>query len=141
MKALMFAESVWILWKINKDGEEMDEQKVTIGTLAGGAVQERFEIELQKVLQNIMDPNTDWKKKRTITLSVTFDPTEERSFSTINCAVKSTLAPQKLVSSGLFIGKDGKGRALAAEVVKQTPGQIFIEPNTGEIIDLKRNAR
>lgn len=119
----------------------MAEERISISTLAGGAVQERFEEELQKVLQNIMDPNTDWKKRRKIQLNVEFDPNEEREFSTINCNVKSTLAPQKTVSSGLFIGKDGKGRAVAAEVVKQTPGQIFVEPSTGEIVDLKARVK
>lgn len=37
--------------------------KVTIGTLAGGAVEERFTEELQNVLRNIMDPNTEWKPR------------------------------------------------------------------------------
>jgi hypothetical protein len=36
-------------------GEHMSE-RVAIATLANGAVEERFEDELQNVLKNIMDP-------------------------------------------------------------------------------------
>lgn len=118
-------------------GEHMSE-KVSIATLASGAVEERFEDELQNILKNIMDPNTEWKPKRKINLTVVFEPTEDRDFSRVTFNVKSVLAPQKAVATALYIGKDGKGRAVAAEMLKQVPGQVFIDDKTGEVVELQR---
>ncbi|WP_314881384.1 hypothetical protein [Filifactor alocis] len=39
-------------------------EKLSLETLMQGAVQEKFENELKRVLENIMDPNTDFKKKK-----------------------------------------------------------------------------
>jgi len=38
--------------------------RINLATLAGGAAQERFNYELQKVLENISDANTEPKTKR-----------------------------------------------------------------------------
>lgn len=118
-------------------------EKITLGTLAGGAVEERFTDELQNVLKNIMDPNTDWKSKRKINLAITFEPTEDRDFSRVTFNVKSVLSPQKTVTTALYIGKDGKGRAVAEEMMKQSPGQLFVDEQTGEVValDSKRAAK
>lgn len=43
-------------------------EKLSLETLMQGAVQEKFENELKRVLENIMDPNTDFKKKRKLFL-------------------------------------------------------------------------
>lgn len=110
--------------------------KITLGTLAQGAVEERFTEELQNVLRNIMDPNTEWKPKRKINLVITFEPTEDRDFSRVTFNVKSMLSPQKTVTTALYIGKDGKGRAVAEEMMKQNPGQMFVDQETGEIVNL-----
>lgn len=40
-----------------------------LSEMSNGAVNERFNYELQKVVENICDPNTDPKKKRKITLT------------------------------------------------------------------------
>lgn len=41
-----------------------------LSEMSNGAVNERFNYELQKVVENICDPNTDPKKKRKITLTM-----------------------------------------------------------------------
>lgn len=117
----------------------MSEEKVSISTLAAGAVEERFNDGLQEVLANILDPNTNPKKKRKIVMTITLLPNEERSLSFVDCDVKTTIAPQKTVRTALYIGDDGKGRAVAAEMMKQAPGQAFID-NNGDIINLNRRA-
>jgi len=115
----------------------MDE-KITLETLAGGAVEERFNDALQEVLANIIDPNTDYKAKRKIQMTVTFNPREKRDFSVIDCGVKVTLAPQKSVETAIYIGRNGKGQAVAAEMAKQAAGQIYIDDKSGEVIDLQK---
>lgn len=43
-----------------------------LSTMANGGVQEKFVQELKKVTENILDPNTDAKKKRTVTITLTY---------------------------------------------------------------------
>lgn len=108
---------------------------VKLNTLAGGAVEERFNMALEEVLNNILDPNTDPGKARRIQLNVTLKPHEDRSFSVVEFGVKTTLQPPKPVKTGLIIDTDGKGRAVAAEYSRQIPGQGFIDETTGEIVN------
>ena len=42
-----------------------------------GALQERVDRAIAKVVDNILDPNTDAKKKRTIQIAITFVPNED----------------------------------------------------------------
>ena len=68
-------------------------EKVTLSSFKSGAIEERFQLELKKVLENILDPNTELKKPRKITIDLTFLPDE--SAEVVNCSVKvkSSLVP------------------------------------------------
>ena len=114
------------------------QENISLKTLASGAVEERFNDALVEVLKNIVDPNTEFKTKRKIVLTVTFSPVESRDFAAINCDAKMTLAPQKTVTTGLFIGIDQKGVAVAAEMLKQAPGQLFVDEKN-KVVDLKKS--
>jgi hypothetical protein len=105
----------------------MAQQKITFSTLANGAVEERFQQELQKVFENILDPNTEWKGKRNLTLTLTITPTEGRTMNGVEFSVKSKLAPVKNVSSAFIIDSDGTGQIVSSEFLKQIPGQQAFE--------------
>lgn len=49
---------------------------------ANGAFTQQINRELEKVTQNIQDPNTDATAKRRITVVIEFKPNEERNFVT-----------------------------------------------------------
>lgn len=104
----------------------MSSQTISFGTLAGGAVEERFQQELNNVFKNILDPNTEHKVKRTVTLCVTISPNEGRTVNGVDFSVKSKLAPVKNVSSAFIIDEDGEGRIVSSELLKQAPGQTTI---------------
>ena len=113
-------------------------QDVKLETLAGGAIAERFNDALQEVLDNIVDPNTDYKKARKVTLSVSFKPREDRSFAIVGCDVKTTIAPPKVVETGIVIDTDGRGRAVAAEYANQIPGQMDVEEvQNSKVVSMK----
>lgn len=80
---------------------------LSIESLCGGAVQERINRALRKVSDNILDPNTEAKKKRVINLQLTFVPSEDdREDVTVEAAVTMKLAPEEKVHTQLYINRD-----------------------------------
>lgn len=49
--------------------------------MANGAIKERIDYEMGRVMQNISDPNTKASAKREITLKITLAPDEDRKHS------------------------------------------------------------
>ena len=121
---------------------------------ANGAFTQQINRELEKVTQNIQDPNTDATAKRRITVVIEFKPNEERNFVTIGVQAKSTLAPSLGAVTALNMCKNLKtGEVEAVEIGNQIPGQMSIgdmeeqqteertqmaravDPSTGEIYE------
>ena len=90
-----------------------------LSSLADGAVQERFDIEWSKVLTNLMDPNTDHKKKRKLQLTLTFGTDENRDIALVDVDAKVTLAPAKGIVTKILMDRDNSGNAVGAEFVQQ----------------------
>ena len=122
---------------------------------SGGALQEKFDDAMEKVLVNMTDPNTPWKIKRKIVVEVSFEQNEDRDDSTVNVSVVPKLAPVKPVSTRIAIGKDLEtGQVFAEEYGNQCRGQMtlddyqgqrdqevdgrIVDPETGEIRDESR---
>ena len=42
----------------------VEEKRVSILNMAKGALEEEVNLQMAKVAQNLIDPNTDWKKAR-----------------------------------------------------------------------------
>ena len=55
----------------------MNDKRLTLANLCDGAVQEKVDRALEKVSNNILDPNTEPGKKRSITLKITLKPKEK----------------------------------------------------------------
>ena len=56
----------------------MNENRDSIMRMARGAFEERVDYEMDKVIQNILDPNTKATAKRKITLTIELTPDDER---------------------------------------------------------------
>lgn len=87
--------------------------RMSLATLAGGAAVEKFDAELERVLQNISDINTTGGD-RSITLAVKIKPDKERSFCRISVHVSSRLQPEEPFGTQMFLGREG-GRTVAFE--------------------------
>ncbi|MEN6312752.1 MAG: replication terminator protein [Clostridiaceae bacterium] len=115
--------------------------KLNIANIARGALLERADIEIDNVLKNILDKNTDWRKARKVTLEIGFKPTDEsRENVFVELKAKSTVSPYNPVLTQLFVGKDNDGRVVAEEHIRNKdviPGQTGIpcDKETGEIIE------
>lgn len=85
----------------------MHNERLTLATICGGAVQEKVDRALEKVAKNILDPNTDPGKKRTITLKITMKPDENDNEDVeVSADVTYTLAPETGVQTRFFVNKD-----------------------------------
>ena len=94
-----------------------------------GALTERFNRELNRVLQNVFDPNTKPDAKREIAVKISVVPNEQRDAAIFSLAVTSKLAPAVNIAQTVFLDMDDDGRITATERVSQTPGQIDMDGN------------
>lgn len=85
---------------------------VTLENLAGGAAAEQFGYELDRVLRNIADPNSDPEATRKIEMVVAFKPSSDREGAQVIVKVTSKLAGLKPVGAPIWIGEKG-GRPIA----------------------------
>lgn len=64
-------------------------QRDSIMSMARGAFEERVDYEMDKVIQNILDPNTKATAKRKITLTIELTPDDERRTIGVSVTAKS----------------------------------------------------
>lgn len=127
----------------------MHDEVLTMANICGGAVQEKVNRALEKVAKNILDPNTDAGKKRTITLKITLKPDDDdREDVEVRADVTYTLAAETGVQTKFFVNQDlATGRVTVMEHKKgEIRGQLDFsdvgistedtedfDPETGEI--------
>ena len=109
---------------------------INLETLAEGGLTEKVNMALREVLNNIADPNTDYKVKRKLTIDITFISQEDRDLALLDIQTKTKLAPPKSIGTKIVIGTDGKGGIMASEFGKQIPGQSVtrVDEETGEVL-------
>lgn len=123
--------------------------KVELQELVGGALQEKFNKAFENVIENLQDPNTSFKNKRQITITMKFTQNEHRDDVSVDVSVAEKLAPQAPMFTSFAIGKDLRtGETYAQEYGKQIKGQMnlddyqaeqvvdgqVVDTDTGEII-------
>jgi hypothetical protein len=92
--------------------------------MAHGAIAERADYEMARIIENILDPNTAATKKRTVTLTLEILPDAERQNLSMKCTAKSKLEPTNPVSTTLYITTDESGGMAVVELTPQIPGQL-----------------
>ena len=74
------------------------EQVSSILDFSDGSIIERINYELQKVLENVVHPNTD-EKPRKLVVEITITPVNGRRSVSLNTTVKKTLRPTSSVQT------------------------------------------
>lgn len=97
-----------------------------------GAILERANREAAKVQENIEDPNTDWKRKRKIQITLVFESSADRETVQMETEVKTTLAPMMPVTTTVYMVRDDQGDPMIVEAVRQTPGQLDMDGGEAE---------
>lgn len=117
----------------------------------GGKLSVQLNKALEKVTENIQDPNTDAQKVRKINVSISLRPNDERNFVSTTVETKLSLAPELGATTALSMGRDLRtGEVEAVEIFNQIPGQMNVDdvidqeedetpkafdPDTGEIYE------
>lgn len=99
-----------------------------IESLANGAVQEKLNVELEKVFKNIADVNTKSNAKRSVTVKLDFSPNDERDRVDLTVQLKTTLAPVTDVNT-LVLTEEMDGKVYANELKSGAKGQTYIDPD------------
>lgn len=110
-------------------------EKLTMTSICDGAVQEKVDRALRAVADNILDPNTDPKKKRSINMKIVFQPNEDdREDVAVHVEVTKSLAPEAGVKTQLFIAKDLESGALTVQ--EHQKGMIKGQLDFGDMEEL-----
>lgn len=99
---------------------------------ARGAIMERADYEMAKIIDNITDANTEPTKKRVLTITLDFIPNEARTIVEVKSMAHSKLVPTMPVKTSLFLTPDGDGQLCAVEMPQQIPGQLSMDGSEQE---------
>ena len=124
---------------------------IDLEQFAGGKLSVQLNKALEKITENVQDPNTDAQKVRKINVSISFRPNDERNFMATTVETKLSLAPELGATTALSMGRDLRtGEVEAVEIFNQIPGQMNVDdvidqeedetpkafdPDTGEIYE------
>ena len=97
--------------------------KKSILQMARGAIQERVDYEMYRLMENILDPNTKASAKRKLMLTLELKPDDDRRNIAVSCVAKSTLAATNPVVTSLYVADE----KTVVEMVPQIPGQQSIQ--------------
>mgnify|MGYP003187953484 FL=1 len=124
---------------------------IDLEQFAGGKLSVQLNKALEKITENVQDPNTDAQKVRKNNVSISFRPNDERNFVATTVETKLSLAPELGATTALSMGRDLRtGEVEAVEIFNQIPGQMNVDdvidqeedetpkafdPDTGEIYE------
>lgn len=93
--------------------------------MARGAIMERVDIEMPKIIENIMDPNTKATKPRELTVTLVLTPDDSRQIVALDSTIKAKVQPYNPIRTNLYItdAADGDGYTVL-EMTPDTPGQM-----------------
>ncbi|HEL1927594.1 TPA: hypothetical protein TYI21_000983 [Streptococcus suis] len=113
-----------------------------LSSIADGGLQEKLNNELARVIENILDPNTDPTVKREVSIKLVLKPNDQRNSVETIMEVKSKLATQVKLSTTILVGQNYEtGEIHANELLSAMPGQTFFDndavlrTDTGQPID------
>lgn len=96
-----------------------------------GAILEAADIELERIIANIGDINTNPVKKRSMTITVEFVPTIDRKKINMKTIIKSKIEPAGAIETTLFTAHETTETGEVVSVLKEAmtvpPGQINLD--------------
>lgn len=114
-----------------------------LSKLANGAIQEKLDYELNKIFNNIHDPNTKATNQRSVTIKLDFVPDENREVVKVESNFSTKLANIEGTATTVLTGKNLEtGKIEAQELKSNIPGQTYFDDDgqaktdVGEPVDV-----
>lgn len=104
----------------------MKKQQISLETLANGELAGRMNEAIMDAVVNMMDPNTDAKKKRRVIVTIDLLPDDNRRTEGVSVSVTTKLAPPAPAKTYLAMGVSQLGEIEVAEYDGQIRGQMSI---------------
>ena len=105
-----------------------EELKKSILVMSSGAILERADYEMGRIIDNIMDPNTKAEAKRKLVITLELTPSADRTRITSKTTAKCTLVPTEAVTTQLYVTHmPGTGEMVVVESVPEIPGQYDMQ--------------
>lgn len=96
--------------------------------MASGAFLEQVDYEMAKVVDNIIDPNTQATAKRKVSITMELVPDGSRQNISVTFSTKLSLAQTYPLTTSLsIVGADSTGEVQVVENVPQIPGQLGMD--------------
>ena len=105
----------------------MARQIKQLDELMDGALTERFNMEMERVLENVFDPNTDPEAKRQIQIIIEITPNETRNVANFKVDLKTKIAPPVPMTQMCFLHQNDAGDVTATEITREVPGQLDMD--------------
>lgn len=99
---------------------------ISLDRLCGGALLERFQLAMAQIGRNIMDPNTNPEKARTLTIKLTFKPDKSRTGIKTSISTSISLAPPEADETMLLIGQDLRSGRISMSEYSDGSQQITV---------------
>lgn len=119
--------------------DTLEQKKVPILEMARGALGEEVGVQLGKIAENILDPNTDYKKARKLVITMEFTTNENRDITNVSATTQTKLVPSKPISTQLAFAADKNGEFCAVELSRIASGQRDIfggEEPTAQVFEI-----
>lgn len=101
---------------------------VDLNKLGDGALAEQVAAALKQISKNILDPNTEAKKARKLTINLGFTPGENRDTVALTMSVKTSLQPRKPAITTMLVGQDATdGHIEMNELQSGVKGQTYFD--------------
>lgn len=107
--------------------------------IAGGKLAAQLNMQFEKAVLNMLDPNTDQRKKRTINLKIVLEPNEDCNGCTVSCTSDFKPVPHNPCKTMMAYGRNLQTNEVAVKEypIGGIPGQMSVEDmcdtETGEI--------
>lgn len=100
-------------------------RKITLSSLSGGILEEKFEDAMKQVVSNIIDPNTEAKSVREINIKIKIKPNENREVVIYDASCTTKLTPNKPYQNVLFVGSEEKNIGLFESDSRQEEMEFY----------------
>lgn len=116
----------------------VEERELSLSNICDGAAEPLFNRELQRVVDNIADVNTNADAVREITLKVRFKPDLKREMAHIDIQAVAKIAPFSPHASAAYLGKNAAGRECA---IGRNPNQKDFDFGAEGVDSINKNKK